>query len=345
MRRAAGAVLIVIGVVLLAVGIAAKPIIYDRLAIVSLDQRSTTVSRGEGMSALWAHDVDGASRFDRLTNATLQSTRQVIGIPGRVEDAGVADTDAFWQTTVQSSAQIDGAWTDLTYSEEGVSLNRRTGEATNCCGDYRSVGDLDNPSATEPVKHEGLFFKFPFDVQKQTYKWWDGDLQAAADMEYVEEQDLEGVSTFVFRQTTPKQEVGTRAVPKAVFGDSASGDVDARVMYGNVRTLWIEPNTGVVMKGVERLDKTLEAPGYQPVPTTVGTIGYNDETVSENVDTWGSKGRLLGFINGPLTWLGIIGGLLLIGAGIALVALTRGAPAKHAPTEESGLDSLVGSRN
>ena len=34
---------------------------------------------------------------------------------------------------------------------------------------------------------------------------------------------------------------------------------------------------------------------------TVGTIGYDDQTVSDNAKTWGSKGSLLGFIGGALT--------------------------------------------
>jgi hypothetical protein len=240
-----------------------------------------------------------------------------------VRDAKKQDTDAFWQTTVQSQAQIDGQWTDLTFSNEGVSFDRRTALATNCCGDFKSVGSLDDPEATEPIEHEGLFFKFPFDVQKKTYPWWDGDLGSAQDMEFVREESLEGVGTYVFRQTSPKTEVTTREVPKSLFGDAASGNVEAKVMYGNVRTLWIEPNTGVLIKGQEELDKSLQAEGYDEVFTTKGTIGYSEATVKKNAEEWGSKGSLLGFINNLLTPLGIGLGILLLAVGLFLLLGAR----------------------
>ena len=319
MRRALGMVATVLGVLLLVVGILAKPVLYNRLATVNLDQKSTSVSEGQNMSALYAHEENGSATFDRLENVTLRSTRQVLGIPGAVKDAKKQDTDAFWQTTVRSQADLNGQWTDLTYSDEGVSFNRKSAESTNCCGDYKSAGDLDDPTKTVPVTHQGLFFKFPFDVKKKTYKWWDGDLGSAQDMEYLREESLKGVKTYVFRQTTPKAEVTTRAVPKAIFGDSASGNVEAKVMYGNVRTLWIEPNTGVLIKGQEELDKSLQAEGYDEVFTTKGTIGYTDATVKANAEKWGPKGSLLGFINGPLTAVGIGVGILLLALGVFLL--------------------------
>ena len=41
-------------------------------------------------------------------------------------------------------------------SIDGVSLDRVTGMSTNCCGDYRSAGTLDDPGKTESQQHEGL---------------------------------------------------------------------------------------------------------------------------------------------------------------------------------------------
>ena len=33
---------------------------------------------------------------------------------------------------------------------------------------------------------EGQYFKLPFNTQKETYQWWDGDLFEATDMKFVE---------------------------------------------------------------------------------------------------------------------------------------------------------------
>lgn len=319
MRKVLGSVATLLGVLLLVVGVSAKPVLYDGLATVKLNQRSVSVSEGTGMSSLHVYKGDdGKSHYDKLENAHLKSTRNVIGIPGRAKDAKKQDTDAFWQTTVQSQAEIDGKWTDLSYSNEGVSFNRKTAESTNCCGDFKSAGDLDDPAKVVPVDHQGLFFKFPFDVQKKTYQWWDGDLGKATDISFVREEKLEGVSTYVFRQTIPKAEVTQRDVPKALFGDTATGNVTATVNYGNVRTLWIEPNTGVLIKGQEEVEKSLTTDAYPELFTTKGTIGYSEATVKKNAEDWGSKGSLLGFINGPLTGIAIVVGLLLLALGLFL---------------------------
>ncbi|MEP6855613.1 MAG: DUF3068 domain-containing protein, partial [Pedococcus sp.] len=307
----------------LGIGILAKPVLYDRLATVKLDQRSTSISEGSGMSALRAHEVNGSAVFDKLENVNLRSTRQVIGIPGRVKAEDKQDAQAFWQTTVRSQAEVNGQWVDLSYSNEGVSFVRKTGTATNCCGDYKSAGDLDNPDKTVPVEHQGNFFKFPFGLQKQTYQWWDGDLGKATDIKFVREEQIQGLKTYVFRQTIDKAEVAQRPVPKAIFGDQAAGTVDARVMYGNIRTLWVEPNTGVLIKGQEQVDKSLVAAGYEDVATTLGTIGYSDATVKKNVQDWSSKGSLLGFIGGPLTFVGIGLGILLVALGLFLTLGVR----------------------
>jgi hypothetical protein len=319
MRKVLGGIAMLLGVLLLVVGVLAKPVLYKGLATVPLNQHSESVSQGSGMSALRAYKgEDGASHYDKLEGVELRSTREVRGIPGKVDKAGKEGTDAYWQTTVQSQANLNGQWTDLTYSNEGVSFNRKTGESTNCCGDFKSAGDLDDPGKIVAIDHQGLFFKFPFDVQKKTYQWWDGDLGRATDMEYVREEKLEGVTTYVFRQTIAKAEVSQREVPKGLFGDSGTGNVTAKVMYGNVRTLWVEPNTGVLIKGQEEQDKSLVADGYPELATTKGTIGYSDATVKKNADEWGSKGSLLGFVNGPLTPVGIVLGLLLVAVGVFL---------------------------
>ena len=343
MRRVFGAVALFLGVTLLVLGAVSRPLIYDKLATVSLDQRSTSVSEGQNMSTLrvWSDD-QGKSHFDQLSDATIRSTRQVVGIPGAVPEDEL-DTTAVWQTGVTSEAVGVGS---LTYSQELVTFDRKTGLTTGAARDVRSAGDLDDPDKMVPVTHAGLFFKFPFAVEKTTYPWWDGDLSQAVDITFVKEEELYGTNTYVFRQKiTPTEVPPARTVPAAVFGGTGA-DVQATVSYGNTRTLWIEPNTGVIIKGQEQVDKALIST-LGTVATTKGTIGYSDQTVRDNAETWGSKGRLLGFIGGPFMWVGIIAGLLLIIAGALLIgrratptATGGGAAAKGRSTGVQGIDGL-----
>lgn len=357
MRRIFGGIAVALGTALIVLGFLANPYLYDQLSTVPLDQKPsisasgeqdceaeendcyTSQSEGTGMEVLrlWAEDqADGtkASHYDKLTDARVRSTRIVIGIPGQVPD-GEQDTTAVWQTGVESQAVGVGP---LTYSMEVVTFDRRTGEATGSSLDVRSAGDLDDPEKLVPVVHQGLFFKFPFDVQKQTYKFWDGDLGQPVDIEFVREENLYGTNTYVFAQKIPVGEVATRNVPAGVF-DATGDDVEAKVMYGNDRTLWVEPNTGVIIKGQEVLDRSLVSQ-FGTVYTTKGTIGYTEKTVRANAETWGSKGRLLGFVRDGLkpTAL-IVGGLFVIG-GLALLLIS---PRRGKESDEAqGLDGLGG---
>jgi len=341
MRRVLGFVAIALGALLIGLGLLARPFMYDRLAIVPLDQQTTSVSIGQNMSVLYPHQGDDGAVIDKLTGVTVQNTREVNGIPGVAQEYGVEDDQAFWQSSSVSRAQVDGEWVDLSYSDSGVSIDRRTGEATNCCGDYRSTGDLDNPDAVEDATHEGLVFKFPFNVQKETYQWWDADLQRAFPIEFQDEEEVFGTTTYRFQQVIPDEVVATREVPASLFEDGLEGNVSADLHYANTRTLWVEPNTGVVIKGEEEVDKTLQTDGQQPVGFTVGTIGFDDETIQANADEWGAKGSLLGLIRGPLTWYLVIPGLLLVGLGAFLAFRGRSAATDSEYADEATYEEPV----
>jgi len=279
MRRVAGYVCLFLGALVLMVGVLAKPVLYHNLAKVPLDQKTTLVSVGEHMSAL---EVSSAG-VKVLTDATLQNTKIVVGIPGKAKG-----NSAFWQYLVVNK-EVGGK--DLNYSQEGVSFDRVTAQATNCCGDYISVGTLDHPSAIQSgFTHKGLFFKFPFDTQKITYQWWDGDLGRTEPMKYVATQQVQGVQTYVFQQKTGPVTYGKQTgVPGELF--NTNKPVNADEVYQNTRTLYVEPNTGLIIKGVEQQNKRLEAPGFSAVPITEGTIGYTAATIKKNVADLGSKAR------------------------------------------------------
>jgi hypothetical protein len=318
MRRSFGYVCLFLGALVLMVGVLAKPVLYHNLAKVPLDQKTTLISAGQHMSALEA----SAAGVKVLTDATLQNTRIVVGIPAKAKG-----NSAFWQYLVVNK-EVGGK--DLSYSQEGVSFDRVTGQATNCCGDYLSVGTLDHPAAIQSsFTHKGLFFKFPFDTQKITYQWWDGDLGRTEPMKFLRAQQVQGVQTYVFQQKTGPVTYGKQTgVPGELF--NTNKPVNADEVYQNTRTLYVEPNTGLIIKGVEQQNKRLEAPGFSAVPITEGTIGYTAATIKKNVADLGSKGTLLGFLNGPLTWIGILLGLLLMGAGAFLAS--GGSRAKGSKT-------------
>ena len=103
----------------------------------------------------------------------------------------------------------------------------------------------------------------------------------------------------------------------------AAGQATVSQMYATPRTPGVEQVTGVLIKGAEQISKTYEAPGYEPLAKTVGTIGFDEATVKKNAEDWGAKAGLLSFINGPLTMVGLLLGALIAGIG-AWMLLARG---------------------
>lgn len=327
MRRVLGILSLVVGAFALLIGILAKPVIYDSVSKIHLDQETVSVSRGENMSALQV----SAEGITKLEGVTLVSTRTVVGIPALAEG-----NNAFWQTTVESAVE-DGPV--LSYSDSGISFDRTTGLATNCCGDYIAVGDPaapDTDAVREPIQHDGLTFKFPFDTQQEDYPYWDSGLGRAVPATYSGQEKVEGVSTYKFvMEIGPEEVSANEGLPGALFGTDEP--VDAGRIYQNTRTLWVEPNTGVIIRGLEEQNVHF-APRDESLPTvpiTVGTIGYTDETIAANADEYGSQGRLLGFVHGPLTWVGIVVGLLLLALGASLAL--RGNRSRQEPAHYDDL--------
>ena len=180
-----------------------QPVILDKSA-------DTTKVRGwvAATTLVTATDV-----FDEFATLTLGS-----GAAAMVMGGPRAGAHRFLGGTSMAATEHHGLCVgDLSYSMETVSFDRLTGVANNCCGDQVSIGDLEKPDAMKDITHEGGYFKFPFDVQKQSYAWWDGDLGKATAAKFVRTEDLFGTETYVFEQRIDKQEVASRTVPAAIF--------------------------------------------------------------------------------------------------------------------------------
>ena len=179
-----------------------------------------------------------------------------------------------------------------------------------------------------PVEHEGLLVKFPFDAQKTSYDWWDGTLERTVPIEYVATEEVAGITTYKYEQTIPATKVGETEAPASVLGEPDEGNLTADNMYSNVRTLWAEPNTGVIIKRVEQQNSTLDYDGTTRVTTTEVTTGYDDATIQANADEYGPKGSLLHLLRAVLPWLLPVVGLLLVVLGLLLTfrGRTRASP-------------------
>jgi hypothetical protein len=354
-RSKLGFVVLGLGLFLLFLGLLSRFYIYPKVAVVPLDQVSAPKSEAipdpeNPPSVSIATDANIFSIAEGLTNITtdLTSTRVTIG---QVEDAEELNEETGENLAIYETFSYtqDGEGRILSGTYDRVPFDRHTGEVYHCdeataelCDEKTASAKLD-PEATdvEGVEEdldfiapgangdegfqgfEGQYFKLPFNTQKETYQWWDGDLLQATDLKFEDTEDIQGLTTYRFVQEIPDTLVGTQEIPASVAGIDEDGDITVDSMYSNTRTLWIEPETGVLIKGQEEQHNYFAYEGEEVVTTTEATIGYDDATVTDNVDTYKPLATQLKIVRVWLPIGGLVLGLLLIGVS-ALMILRRG---------------------
>jgi hypothetical protein len=301
--RVFGRVLVGLGVFLLVLSPFMRYYAYPRLAQAPEDQTLRIVSEGTN-----ANILDPKTFTNYRTNLT--SVRLVQGDVDAADKQG-GNTDV-WDSTVST---VDATRKVLQRTIERAAFDANTSADVNCCGEFVSL----TKGVETPVKHTGIVFKFPFLTQPHNYMFWDITLQKAFPMVYVDTEDVDGYRTYKFVQTIrpapygPPQELNRNALD--LPGD---GDVTARTYYSNVRTVWVEPETGVILKGQEKQYNTIRAQGKDRVVTTAVTIGYNDASVKDLADTYGGKGRNLHLVRVVLPLIALIAGFVLTLVGLVL---------------------------
>ncbi|MFS0884619.1 DUF3068 domain-containing protein [Aeromicrobium sp. 179-A 4D2 NHS] len=315
MGKKFGIVVLGLGAFVLVLGLLSKFYMYDRLAVVPLNQ--TTTSTSETLPGADAEYLDVDNDLT-ITNGPLRSVRVVTGdVDLSKEASDELDEDvAVWNSYVCTDTpdfDCSGTETPLAGSNDTVAFQRNSAETVRWDG---AVSEASGETDEDPF--EGLYFKFPFDTQKKTYQFWDGTLKKATPAEFEEETEIKGLKVYKFVQEIAPQKSGEITVPGNLVGRKASDSVKADRIYSNTRTLYVEPVTGAIIKGGESQDSYLEVDGERGATTTKATLEYTDDYVQENVDDYKSKAMLLSLINTTIPLVGIIGGLVLILIGALL---------------------------
>jgi hypothetical protein len=306
MRRTTGAVLVGLGVFLLVVA----PLMYfslgPALLVAPLDQNIT--SRAV---------ADDASYFDAqtlkpVTGVQIEAVREVRGDV----EAGKAHV-AVWD--VYLTLREVGSPSDKYVKKvvDRVAFDRRTSEAVD---GYNQA--VDGASA----KHEGVEYKFPFNTGKRSYLYYDYTALKAFPMEFRGVEQVGGLEAYKFVQDVPETTVGTPTnVPGDLVGQPGTPSVSVNQVYSNTRTVWVEPTSGVILRGEEALKLVYRAAGGQQFTGVDGLFKFDDKTISEAVDQAKKARTASTLLRGPGPVLvGVLGAVLLI-IGILITLSARRA--------------------
>jgi hypothetical protein len=299
MARRVGFVLVFVGLFLLFFGLFERVYAYPRLKKAPLDQYSKPVATGTG-----SYFNRSPDKLREITGAKLQNVRIVRGdVSAGSDDIAVWDS---FNSTVDTADQ--GV---ITATQERIALDRVTAQSVQCCGE--------NP------RHQGLTLKFPFDTQRTTYQFWDGPAQRALPAAFTREERINGVTVFRFEQRIDQLDIGDQDIPGTLAGDPGTPSVQTDIIYSNVKTLWVEPATGIIVKAQQDVTQVLRTQGGEEVLTLIDAVlTYDDATVAANADDAASGAnqlRLLGTIL-PLAALAL--GLVALAAGLVLLRSPEG---------------------
>jgi hypothetical protein len=290
-QRIVGGVLAFLGGLLLVAGILAQFYAPDRLMKTPLDTDTVTNLYGE---AELADGTGGTDTFPvRAYSVTLADS-----------DASTDDVILFHTSSclVRDEGGIDGCVSAddpqdrlLSASTDTFATDRRTAEAVN---------DPDILPASAEAK-EGLVNKWPFDAEQKTYQYWDGTAGEAVDAVFDREEELDGLTTYVYK-------VSISDVP-IELSEGVAG------IYNDEKEIFIDPTTGSIIHQVDHQER-IDDEGN---PFLIVDLEFTPEQVSSNAEDAKSNTSRLNLVRDTVPIIGYAAGIPLLLIGIGLLVYSR----------------------
>ncbi|MGW1213109.1 DUF3068 domain-containing protein [Streptomyces sp. NPDC002499] len=191
----------------------------------------------------------------------------------------------------------------------------------------------------DPVKRQGIEFKWPFLTEKRDYVYFDAQTRTSAPIHYKGTQNFRGLKVYYFEQTIPWTKV---PFPKILPVEGITPDSIAKTgttrWYTTVRKFWVEPVTGAPVNGEEVHKEELRGGTLlgdkDKVTAFAGDVKMREDYIEHTVDLVKSNRTLVLLLTSYLPW-GFLGlGVLLLSLSLYLEARSR-RPADPEPAESS----------
>jgi hypothetical protein len=310
MRRVLGGVLLGLGVFLLVLAPLLKFVVYPSLAKAPFEKVKPSVS--EGKDVIRYNSAQGAE----TTIPLIRATRTVVpDVEASTKDVIVYDVSVCI-VVVQGDTPTCLDKNDprlLSITTDRVAFDRNTAMAVN---DPR-FAEAVNGDKTK--KHQGLSYKFPFGTEKKDYLFFDTTLAKAFPMKYKAQDTIDGVDVYRFEQIVPP---GPIEIIEGVPGT-----------YQNKRTVWIEPTTGVIVRGQEEQQRTFSEGDLAGKTALAGKIAFSNQTVKNSAETASDGAKKLGLLGTRTQVILVVLGLILIVVGLVLLLSGRRDEPEAAPQQ------------
>ncbi|MFJ7072542.1 DUF3068 domain-containing protein [Streptomyces sp. NPDC098781] len=191
----------------------------------------------------------------------------------------------------------------------------------------------------DPVRRQGIEFKWPFLTEKRDYEYFDAQARITAPIHYKGTQDFRGVEVYYFEQTIPWTKVTfPRTMPVEGITPESVAKTGTTRWYTTVRKFWVEPLTGAPVYGEEIHQEELRGGsllgGRDKVTAFAGHVKMREDYIDHTVDLVKSNRTLVLLLTSYLPWGFLALGLLLLALSLYLEARGR-RPGDPEPTKDT----------
>lgn len=164
----------------------------------------------------------------------------------------------------------------------------------------------------DAVPHEGLVNKWPFDVEKGTYTYWDNLTKSGVDAVYDRTEEIDGLETYVYR-------VSIDEAPIEIAEDTPG-------TYTDLKEIYVDPRTGKIIHQTDDQQRYLED-GTEVLDLQ---LAFTEDQQAENVADAEESISGLDLLTKTVPLIGFIGGSLVLLLGLFLVLTGRRRPKRAA---------------
>ncbi|GAB2751026.1 DUF3068 domain-containing protein [Streptomyces bullii] len=281
--------------------------VTPRAAVNPIDIDTTAVYTGRG-------SVFDTDRIATVPNRKITVTQRVRGDVEDSERSGNAVWDV--TTTVDTDKSLPAAdpHDALDFVPHRWVMDRKTTRPVHCCQE-------------KPYIEGEAYLKFPFDVRKRSYQWWDNTRGSTVTLHYRGTKKIQGYTGYRFTGTVPPTRTGTRLVPGSIVDQPGRPQVLAEEWYANHGVeLVVDQRTGRVIYAQTGPRRTLRAPGAKEDAAVLldsRKIAFTAETQREAVRQAKRDSGRLRLVGETLPVGAAVAGFVLAVAGGVLVARGR----------------------
>ncbi|WDG31971.1 DUF3068 domain-containing protein [Streptomyces sp. CA-278952] len=183
----------------------------------------------------------------------------------------------------------------------------------------------------DPVRREGIEYKWPFLTEKRDYEYFDAQSRTTAPIHYRGTRTFRGLEVYYFEQTISWTKV---PMPKKMPIKGITAEQIAQTgmtrWYTTKRMFWVDPVTGAPVNGEEiHTEELRDAKKMGMSEDTVtafsGHVKMREDYIADTVDLVKSQRVLVLLLTSYLPW-----GFLGLGIGLLALALWLEARSRQA---------------